>query len=91
MGGKSSKDKNSKIIRKKIVVIGLENVGKTTLVQKLKYGQAQNVKPTIGFNLESFKSNGLDLMVFDVAGGARSMWPHYLENADIIIFVVDST
>jgi 50S ribosomal subunit-associated GTPase HflX len=30
-------------------------------------------------------------MVFDVAGGARSMWPHYLENADIIIYVVDST
>jgi GTPase SAR1 family protein len=40
MGGKSSKSKNTKIIRKKIVVIGLEAVGKTTLVQKLKYGQA---------------------------------------------------
>lgn len=78
MGGKSSKSKESKIIRKKIVVIGLESVGKTTLVQKLKYGQAQLVKPTVGFNLESFKSGDLDLMVFDIAGGSRSMWPHYL-------------
>lgn len=73
MGGKSSKSQSQAIIRKKIVVLGLENAGKTTLVQKLKYGQVQNVKPTIGFNLESFKSNGLDLMVFDLAGSSTSM------------------
>ena len=93
MGGLSTKSnqKTKKIIRKKIVVIGLESVGKTTLVQKLKYGEPVDIKPTLGFNLESFKSNGLDLMVFDIAGGARSMWPHYLNDADIIIYVVDST
>lgn len=89
IGTKNSK--KDKIIRKKIVVVGLENVGKTTLVQKLKYGQAIDVKPTIGFNLESFKSNELDLMVFDVAGGAMSMWPHYLQGAEIIIYVVDAS
>ena len=78
-------------VRKKVVVLGMQNAGKTSLVQKLRYGEPQNVKPTIGFNLETLRQDGLELMVFDIAGAARSMWSHYLENADIIIYVFDAT
>ena len=78
-------------MKKKAVVLGIEGAGKTTLVQKLKYGEPQNIKPTIGFNLESLRYEGLELMVFDIAGGARSMWGHYLDNSDIIIYVFDAS
>jgi len=78
-------------LKKKVVVLGMPNAGKTSLVQKLRYGEPQNIKPTVGFNLETIKQDGLELMVFDIAGAARSMWSHYLENADIIIYVFDAT
>lgn len=90
MGGSPTKDVSAPI-RKKIVVLGLEAAGKSTLVQKLKYGTADNVKPTIGFSIETFKSNGMDLMVYDISGSARSMWSHYLDGADIILYVVDAS
>ena len=77
--------------RKKVVVLGMEGAGKTTLVQKIKYGAPQVVKPTVGFNLENIKSEHLEFMVFDIAGGARSMWSHYLEGSDAILYVFDST
>jgi len=85
------KNRPSALLKKKVVVLGVENAGKTSLVQKMKYGQPVSVKPTIGFNLENFKQKDIELMLFDIAGGARSMWPHYLENADVIIYVIDAT
>ena len=90
---KSSKKRqlSNDYMKKKAVVLGIEGAGKTTLVQKLKYGEPQNIKPTIGFNLESLRYEGLELMVFDIAGGARSMWGHYLDNSDIIIYVFDAS
>lgn len=77
--------------KKKVVVLGIEGVGKTSLVQRLKYGETKHVMPTIGFNMERYQNANLDLMMFDIAGGARSMWSHYMENADVIIYVVDAT
>lgn len=77
--------------RKKVVLLGMEGAGKTTMVQKIKYGAPQVVKPTVGFNLENIKSDKLEFTVFDIAGGARSMWAHYLEGADAILYVFDST
>lgn len=97
MGGGVSKkkrtpsEKSKETFRKKVVVLGIEGVGKTSLVQKLKYGQTKMVTPTIGFNMERYQNENLDLMMFDIAGGARSMWAHYMENADVIIYVVDAT
>ncbi len=47
--------------------------------------------PTIGLNVESVKYNNLEFLVFDVGGKVRSLWAHYYENLDAIIFIVDST
>jgi ADP-ribosylation factor protein 1 len=95
MGNKNSKRKADQgvksLIKKKMVVVGLEGAGKTTLIHRLKYGNASNVKPTVGFNLDNLRTDELELMIFDVAGGARSMWSHYLENADIVMFVFDAS
>jgi GTPase SAR1 family protein len=36
----------------KIVMLGLDGAGKTTILYHLKTGEAQTMYPTIGFNLE---------------------------------------
>ena len=93
MGSSGSKKKEQQEVRhrKKIAIVGLENSGKTTFTDRLKYGKTTETSPTIGFNLESITTNTLDLVCFDLAGGARSMWSHYLETANIVIYVVDSS
>lgn len=76
-GGKNKSDKEIQRQRKKIAIVGLENSGKTTFTKRLKYGEVTQTAPTIGFELESVATNTLDLICFDLAGGARSMWSHY--------------
>lgn len=91
MGGNGGSKPIAARIRKKIVVLGLEAAGKSTLVQKLKNEQMVDTQPTIGFNIENFKSGEMDLMVYDISGSARSMWSNYLEKLNILIFVVDAS
>jgi GTPase SAR1 family protein len=47
--------------------------------------------PTIGLNIETVKYKDLEFLVFDIGGKVRSLWSHYYENIDAIIFVIDST
>ena len=47
--------------------------------------------PTIGLNIETIKYNNFTFLIFDVGGKVRSLWSHYYENLDAIIFVIDST
>ena len=52
----------------KINLFGLEGVGKTTFLYKLKLGEVITTIPTIGFNTETieYKNNTLDF--WDVGG-----------------------
>lgn len=47
--------------------------------------------PTIGLNIETISYKNLEFLVFDVGGKVRSLWSHYYDNLDAVIFVVDST
>jgi len=77
----------------RIVMIGLDSAGKTTVLYKLKTGEAITTIPTIGFNVEVVKYKNVDFTVWDVGGQdkIRSLWHHYFQNAKGIIFVVDSS
>ncbi|XP_059895593.1 ADP-ribosylation factor-like protein 6 isoform X1 [Gadus macrocephalus] len=84
-------------IRKKevnVLCLGLDNSGKTTIINHLKptNTQAQDVVPTIGFNIEKFKTSTLSFTVFDMSGQTRyrNLWEHYYKESQAIIFVVDS-
>ena len=44
----------------KIVIIGLNNAGKTTLLYKLALGNIIVTEPTLGSNVESLTHNGLN-------------------------------
>merc|ERR1712154_246617 len=95
MGGGFMAKAIEKIFGKKesrILMIGLDAAGKTTILYKLKLGDVVTTIPTIGFNVETLGYKNLSFTVFDVGGQdkIRPLWKHYYENANAIIFVVDS-
>lgn len=77
--------------KRKLVLVGLDCAGKTTILSYLKLNKFQESVPTIGLNVESIKYKNLELLVFDLGGKVRSLWSHYYENLDCVIFVVDSS
>jgi len=76
----------------RIVMLGLDNAGKTTTLYKIKLGEVVQTTPTIGFNVESVQRKNLKLSVWDVGGQdqIRGLWRHYFLNTRAVIFVVDS-
>ncbi|VDM60164.1 unnamed protein product [Angiostrongylus costaricensis] len=72
--------------------VGLDNAGKTTVLYKLKLGEATTTIPTIGFNLETVEYRNVSFTVWDVGGQQRirALWKYYFRDTDAIIFVVDS-
>ncbi len=76
----------------KILILGLDNAGKTTILYKLKIDEAINSTPTIGFNVETINYKGAKFIMWDLGGQdkIRSLWKHYFTKTDALIFVVDS-
>ena len=77
---------------KKIVMVGLGGAGKTTILYTLKLKEcAPSVGPTYGINMETIQlDKKLSMTLWDVGGGLCQLWKHYLDDADGIIYVVDS-
>ena len=76
----------------KVLMLGLDAAGKTTIMYKVKTGDTITTVPTIGFNVEEIKYEGFVLTVWDIGGQdkVRSLWHHYYSANDLLIFVVDS-
>eukprot|EP01089_Gocevia_fonbrunei_P004143 TRINITY_DN1413_c0_g1_i2.p1 TRINITY_DN1413_c0_g1~~TRINITY_DN1413_c0_g1_i2.p1 ORF type:complete len:187 (-),score=44.68 TRINITY_DN1413_c0_g1_i2:16-576(-) len=76
----------------RIVMVGLDAAGKTTILYKLQLGERVTTIPTIGFNVEKVEYKNLEFTVWDVGGqnNIRKLWKHYYKGANGIIFVVDS-
>ncbi|KAL4702043.1 hypothetical protein ACJJTC_012491 [Scirpophaga incertulas] len=75
----------------RLLLLGLDNAGKTTLLKQLASEDVNHVTPTAGFNIKSVLSNGFKLNVWDIGGQRkiRPYWRNYFENTDILIYVVD--
>ncbi|CAB3373141.1 Hypothetical predicted protein [Cloeon dipterum] len=83
---------------KKILVLGLESCGKSSILAQFTAPQSTksaiaNVTPTEGFNAVNLINNGVSLKIYELGGGAkvRLYWDNYLQDTDVLIFVVDST
>ena len=76
----------------RILMVGLDAAGKTTILYKLKLGEVVTPIPTIGFNVEEVSYKNISFHVWDVGGQdkIRTLWRHYYTNTQGIIFVVDS-
>ncbi|KAM9807861.1 ADP-ribosylation factor 4-like [Neosynchiropus ocellatus] len=76
----------------RILMVGLDAAGKTTILYKLKLGEIVTTIPTIGFNVETVDYKNISFTVWDVGGQdkIRPLWRHYFQNTQGLIFVVDS-
>jgi ADP-ribosylation factor protein 1 len=76
----------------RILMVGLDAAGKTTILYKLKLGEIVTTIPTIGFNVETVEYKNISFTVWDVGGQdkIRPLWRHYYQNTQGLIFVVDS-
>jgi ADP-ribosylation factor protein 1 len=77
---------------RRILMVGLDAAGKTTILYKLKLGETATTIPTIGFNVETVQYKKLEFTMWDVGGQdrIRPLWRHYYHGSDAVIFVVDS-
>merc|ERR1712066_376918 len=76
----------------RILMVGLDAAGKTTILYKLKLGEVVTTIPTIGFNVETVGYRNLSFNVWDVGGQdkIRKLWRYYYQGTNGIIYVVDS-
>jgi len=77
----------------RLLMLGLDAAGKTTILFKLKLNETVNTIPTIGFNVENLTYKNLEFNCWDIGGQfkLRSLWQHYFENTQGLIYVVDSS
>merc|ERR1712070_379318 len=76
----------------RMLMVGLDAAGKTTILYKLKLGEVVTTIPTIGFNVETVEYKNINFSVWDVGGQdkIRKLWRYYYQNTQGLIFVVDS-
>ncbi|TVY87567.1 ADP-ribosylation factor [Lachnellula willkommii] len=95
MGGQISK-MMGKIFGSKemrLLMLGLDAAGKTTILYKLKLNQDVTTIPTVGFNVETVTYKNVKFNVWDVGGQdkIRPLWRHYFSGTQGLIFVIDSS
>uniref|UniRef100_A0A9J7XYD8 Uncharacterized protein n=1 Tax=Cyprinus carpio carpio TaxID=630221 RepID=A0A9J7XYD8_CYPCA len=86
----------SRLLKKKemrLLMVGLDAAGKTTVLYKLKLGEVVTTIPTIGFNVETVEYKNISFTVWDVGGQTkiRGLWKYYYQYTEGLIFVVDSS
>ena len=76
----------------KIILVGIHNAGKTTILYKLSLGEVVVTQPTIGSNVEEVTQDNVKLQVWDLGGqeNLRSAWDSYYSNTHGVIYVIDS-
>ena len=76
----------------RIIILGLDNAGKTTIMKKISGEDITEISPTVGFNIQTLEYNGYLLNIWDVGGqkSIRPFWRNYFESTDGIIWVIDS-
>lgn len=76
---------------KRILLLGLDAAGKTTILYKLNLGEVIHTIPTVGFNVETIKYKNITFTYWDVGGQQkiRRLWHHYFDGSDALIYVID--
>jgi ADP-ribosylation factor-like protein 6 len=80
----------------KILILGLDNSGKSTLLAHLKRearGDSFEVVPTVGFTVETFHRGDIAFTAFDMSGQSRyrGLWEAYYPDVSAVVWVLDSS
>ena len=52
----------------RLLMLGLDNAGKTTILKKFNGEDIDTISPTLGFNIKTLEHNGYKLNIWDVGG-----------------------
>lgn len=77
----------------RVLVLGLDNSGKTTIITQLMGQDTNQVFPTIGFQIHTFQYGQNNINAWDVGGQItlRRFWSNYFDKLDVVIWVIDGT
>lgn len=77
----------------RVLVLGLDSSGKTTIIRNLMGQDPKEVSPTMGFQIQTFDWKGFSINAWDIGGqtSLRAFWSNYFDRLDFIMWVVDST
>jgi len=81
----------------RVLILGLDGAGKTTIVKKIMGRDVNVIEPTLGFNIETIPielegdSQPYQVNVWDVGGqkSIRTFWKNYFEQTEGLVWVVD--
>ncbi|KAK7201615.1 ADP-ribosylation factor-like protein 3b [Novymonas esmeraldas] len=75
-----------------ILILGLDNAGKTSILRQFSEEEVSHVTPTQGFQIKKLITGGIKLNVWDMGGqrATRYYWRQYFKEADVVIYVVDA-
>ena len=76
-----------------LLILGLDNAGKTTLLHNLTQEKVKTTEPTQGVNIKTIIQEGFTINVWDIGGqkDLRQYWSAYYDDCDAILYVVDSS
>lgn len=84
-----------------VLILGLDNAGKTTYLEAAKMKLTKNysainplkITTTVGLNIGRIEVNGISLNFWDLGGQAelQSLWDKYYAESHAIIYIVDSS
>ncbi|XP_040887979.1 ADP-ribosylation factor-like protein 13B isoform X2 [Toxotes jaculatrix] len=76
-----------------LVMVGLDNAGKTATVRGIQGENPNDVAPTVGFSKVDLKQGKFEVTIFDLGGGKRirGIWKNYYSESHGVVFVVDSS
>ena len=77
----------------RILTLGLDNSGKTTIIKSFLSQDPTSTSPTLGFTINTLKYKSNTINFWDIGGQTtiRSYWRNYFEETDGVIWVVDSS
>ena len=81
-------------VEARVLMLGLDAAGKTTILYKFKLNEQVCTVPTIGFNVETVTPvKNVSFTIWDIGGQdtIRPLWRYYFRDTDGLIFIVDST
>jgi small GTP-binding protein len=76
---------------KKVLFLGLDNAGKSTLLFQMRDNTFKDTVPTVGLNVEQIRYKEMQYTLWDVSGQATRLWKHYFDKIHAVIFVIDSS
>lgn len=76
------------LVEHKIVIVGLDNAGKTTILYQFLMNEVVHTSPTIGSNVEEVVWRNIHFIMWDLGGqqSLRAAWSTYYTNTEVRCF-----